>query len=40
MKPMSASIVLLPRLVRFRDAPGYFGMDRNMVLLQFNGHLS
>jgi len=29
MKPMHASIVLLPRLVRFRDAPGYLGMDRN-----------
>ena len=25
---MRASIVLLPRLVRFRDAPGYLGMDR------------
>ncbi|MCH7821226.1 MAG: hypothetical protein IIA07_04345 [Proteobacteria bacterium] len=29
MKSMSASIALLPRLVRFRDAPGYLGMDRN-----------
>ena len=29
MKSASASIVLLPRLVRFRDAPGYLGMDRN-----------
>ena len=28
---MSESIVLLPRLVRFRDAPGYLGMDRNRV---------
>ncbi len=23
------TIVLLPRLVRLRDAPGYLGMDRN-----------
>ena len=23
------TVVLLPRLVRFRDAPGYLGMDRN-----------
>jgi hypothetical protein len=22
-------VVLLPRLVRLRDAPGYLGMDRN-----------
>jgi hypothetical protein len=29
MKSMRASIVLLPRLIRFRDAPGYLGMDRN-----------
>ncbi len=29
MKLMRASIVLLPRLVRFRYAPGYLGMDRN-----------
>jgi hypothetical protein len=29
MKSMSASIVLLPRLVRFREAPDYLGMDRN-----------
>ena len=29
MKSMRASIVLLPRLVRFRDAPAYLGMDRN-----------
>ena len=29
MKSMRAAIVLLPRLVRFRDAPGYLGMDRN-----------
>ena len=26
---MSAFAALLPRLVRFRDAPGYLGMDRN-----------
>ena len=29
MKSMRTSMVLLPRLVRFRDAPGYLGMDRN-----------
>jgi hypothetical protein len=29
MKLTSASIVILPRLVRFRDAPAYLGMDRN-----------
>ncbi len=29
MKTTCASIVLLPRLVRFRDAPAYLGMDRN-----------
>jgi hypothetical protein len=29
MKSTNASVVLLPRLVRFRDAPAYLGMDRN-----------
>ena len=29
MKPTRATVVLLPRLVRFRDAPAYLGMDRN-----------
>jgi hypothetical protein len=29
MKSTSQSIFLLPRLVRFRDAPNYLGMDRN-----------
>jgi len=29
MKSMRTSMVLLPRLVRFRDAPTYLGMDRN-----------
>ena len=29
MKSARASIVLLPRLVRLRDAPAYLGMDRN-----------
>lgn len=32
---MSADAVLLPRLVRFRDAPFYLGMDRN----RFNGEV-
>ncbi len=29
MKSTNASIALLPRLVRLRDAPAYLGMDRN-----------
>ncbi len=29
MKSPHASIALLPRLVRLRDAPAYLGMDRN-----------
>jgi len=29
MNSNCAPIVLLPRLVRFRDAPAYLGMDRN-----------
>ena len=29
MKSVRASIALLPRLVRLRDAPAYLGMDRN-----------
>jgi hypothetical protein len=29
MKSARASIALLPRLVRLRDAPAYLGMDRN-----------
>ena len=29
MKSVRVSIALLPRLVRFRDAPAYLGMDRN-----------
>ena len=29
MKSTRANVVLLPRLVRFRDAPAYLGMDRN-----------
>jgi len=29
MNSTRASIVLLPRLVRLRDAPAYLGMDRN-----------
>ena len=29
MNSKCASIVLLPRLVRLRDAPAYLGMDRN-----------
>jgi hypothetical protein len=29
MKTGIASVALLPRLLRFRDAPAYLGMDRN-----------
>ena len=29
MKRTRETVVLLPRLVRFRDAPDYLGMDRN-----------
>jgi len=29
MKSTGTTVVLLPRLVRFRDAPAYLGMDRN-----------
>ena len=29
MKSTGTTIVLLPRLVRLRDAPAYLGMDRN-----------
>ena len=29
MIPGRISAAILPRLVRFRDAPGYLGMDRN-----------
>ena len=29
MKPTRAIVVLLPQLVRFRDAPVYLGMDRD-----------
>lgn len=29
MKSTGTTVTLLPRLVRFRDAPAYLGMDRN-----------
>ena len=29
MKSSRESTAILPRLLRFRDAPGYLGMDRN-----------
>jgi len=35
-----ASIVLLPRLVRFRDAPAYLGMDRNRFNREVRPHLT
>ena len=40
MKSTNASIVLLPRLVRFRDAPGYLGMDRNRFNRDVRPHLT
>ncbi len=30
MKPTRATVILLPRVVRFRDAPAYLGMNRNL----------
>jgi len=34
------TIVLLPRLVRLRDAPGYLGMDRNRFNSEVRPHLT
>jgi len=40
MKPISTSnIVLLPRLLRLRDAPTYLGMDRNRFNVEVRPHL-
>ena len=40
MKPTGASIALLPRLVRLRDAPAYLGMDRNRFNNEVRPHLT
>jgi len=40
MKSVRASIALLPRLVRLRDAPAYLGMDRNRFNREVRLHLT
>ncbi len=40
MKSVRASIALLPRLVRLRDAPAYLGMDRNRFNRDIRPHLT
>ena len=40
MTPTRATVVLLPRLVRFRDAPVYLGMDRNRFNREVRPHLT
>ncbi len=40
MKPTNTNVVLLPRLVRFRDAPVYLGMDRNRFNREVRPHLT
>ncbi len=40
MKSVRASIALLPRLVRLRDAPAYLGMDRNRFNREVRPHLT
>ena len=40
MKSSSATVVLLPRLVRFRDAPTYLGVDRNRYNREVRPHLT
>lgn len=40
MKSVRASIALLPRLVRLRDAPAYLGMDRNRFNRDVRLHLT
>jgi len=40
MKSTNASIALLPRLVRLRDAPAYLGMDRNRFNREIRPHLT
>ena len=40
MKSVRASIALLPRLVRLRDAPAYLGMDRNRFNAEVRPYLT
>ncbi len=40
MKSTGTNVVLLPRLVRFRDAPTYLGMDRNRFNHEVRPHLT
>jgi len=40
MKSVRASIALLPRLVRLRDAPAYLGMDRNRFNREVRPHVT
>ncbi len=40
MKSTDTNVVLLPRLVRFRDAPAYLGMDRNRFNREVRPHLT
>ncbi len=40
MKSARASIVLLPRVIRFRDAPAYLGMDRNRFNTEVRPYLT
>jgi len=40
MRSADTNVVLLPRLVRFRDAPAYLGMDRNRFNREVRPHLT
>ena len=40
MKSTCTTVVLLPRLVRLRDAPAYLGMDRNRFNREVRPHLT
>ena len=40
MKSTGTNVVLLPRLVRLRDAPTYLGMDRNRFNNEVRLHLT
>ena len=40
MKSTDTNVVLLPRLVRLRDAPAYLGMDRNRFNAEVRPHLT
>lgn len=37
---MSTKLAVLPRIIRFRDAPGYVGMDRNRFNSEVRPHLT